>query len=135
MNDHFGFSENLFDGFYFYQLKSSRIVYMLKGELNFNGPITQIGLPVYKGDFPRGYLTNNFLYRFGQFAKKNTITVSEDSILPLINRDTISYNPDYDVKGHQIIKTQHNILGRGWVRNGMLHLDAPKIWRQNFKAL
>ncbi|MBN2280297.1 MAG: hypothetical protein JXQ65_06940 [Candidatus Marinimicrobia bacterium] len=131
----YGWDEKLLNCYNFYTINSGKIIFLLKGNLNITGNITQIGLPVYKGEFPRGYLSNTFLYRFGPYATKNVIEISEEDIQPLLNREGIIIRDNYSGSGPQIVKIGHRILGRGWIRNGQLYLDASKIWRQNLLGL
>lgn len=131
LKNNFGFTEDFFNNVNFYTLENGNIVYMLNNELKYSEKITQIGLPVFKGEFPRGYVTNTFIYRFGKLASKNVIEVKEESILSLVNREGVKVLEASNSKGHHIVKSGNKILGRGWVRDGLLYLDAPKIWRQN----
>jgi len=131
LKNQFGFPDDLFVGKSFYTIENSNIVYMLNSELDFHYKVTQIGIPVFKGEFPKGYVTNNFIYRYGKLAKKNVIEVDDNSIMTLLNREGISLSEENCSKGHHILKSGQKILGRGWIREGMLYFDGSKIWRQN----
>ena len=127
----YGFSKYIFDDYKFYQISKTKIIYMVqKFNISFSN-ITQIGLSVYKGDFPNGYPTNAFLYRFGKYATKNIISIEIDNLPILLDREGIKYFPNHPTFGPQILKTENNIIGRGWTRDGLLYLDAQKIWKQN----
>jgi hypothetical protein len=125
----FGLAINFFEEFDLYELKNTKIIYMLRRQFVDFFEITQIGLPVYKGDFPGGYPTNAFIYRFGQLATKNVVLIKDENLQPLLKREGVAYSST--TLGPQIVRTKKHIIGRGWTRNGRLYLDAPKIWKQN----
>jgi len=127
----YGLPDNSFEKYYFFQINKNKNIYMTtQGEFAYTN-ITQIGLPIYKGDFPKGYPTNAFIYRFGKKARKNVITINEKELTTLLNREGVPYTAPEVNSGAQIIKTPNNIIGRGWTRQGLLYLDTPKIWIQN----
>ena len=133
IDEQFDIPQKIFGDCKFFTLENTNIVYLCNSEILPLKNLRQIGLAIYKGDFPRGYLTNAFVYRFGRYARKNVIEVKKDRLEALINREGINLPAgDYE-KGHWIVKSDHRILGRGWVREGQLYLDVPKIWRQNIK--
>ncbi len=99
-------------------------------DIIFSDKITQIGLPAYKGDFPRGYITNAFIYRFGGAATRNVIDVDRKHLPILLNREGVHID-NLTTSGYRIITSGPHILGRGWVREEKLYMDAPKIWKQN----
>ncbi len=131
LTDHFGFHEKLLQSYGFYELPGNRIIFMSnQRDIIFSDKITQIGLPAYKGDFPRGYITNAFIYRFGGAATRNVVEVDRHHLPILLNRQGIHID-NLTNSGYRIITSGPYILGRGWVRGEKLYMDAPKIWKQN----
>lgn len=127
----FGLPSEIFENKSFYRLGNSTIIYMCEGKLPDLKGITQPGMPVFKGEFPKGYPTNAFIYSYGKFATSNTLEVENQDLEKLLNRDGVMYKPDLPTYGPQIVRLKSKILGRGWTRDRLLYLDASKIWRQN----
>ena len=96
---HFGLSQDIFDHKEFYQMENSSIVYMSEKSIPKLRNITQPGMPIFKGEFPKGYPTNAFVYRYGNLATSNAIEVNEEDIEPLLKREGVKYNPNVPTFG------------------------------------
>ena len=132
LTQQFGFYPDLLAAYYFYDSLENNILFLSnQPEIPRTTNITQIGLPAYKGIYPRGYVTNAFIYRFGKHAVRNVIDINTSLLPALLNREGLPLEKKIDHSGHQIIRSGKYILGRGWLRDGNLYMDAPKIWKQN----
>ncbi len=131
LEEHFGLRKSLFSEYELYQKDGTQRVFLFHGVLNHQQPFVSAGLPIYKGAFPRGYVTNAFIYRFGQFATKNCISVTCEHFEKLLSGDGVTLPETMNNRGYQLILLGNKALGRGWIRQGNLFMAVPKIWRQN----
>ena len=90
-----------------------------------------MGLPLLRQPLPRGLPTTAFLQRFGHLAKKNVIRVDSDAVIPLMQGKSLPWNQGMDKAGPFVLASHLGILGRGWIKQERLLLDAPKEWAKS----
>ncbi len=95
--------------------------------------VESMGIPVMRHPPPRGLPTTAFLQRFGHLARKSVLQVQEEAITSLMLGYSLNWCENGLRDGPFILRCGWIILGRGWIRNGNLHLDAPKEWRKSLQ--
>ncbi|MCF8030116.1 MAG: hypothetical protein K9K39_04395 [Desulfohalobiaceae bacterium] len=90
-----------------------------------------MGLPLLRQPLPRGLPTTAFLQRFGHLAKKNVIRVDPDAVPSLMRGESLPWEQNVAKAGPFILASHLGILGRGWIKQGRLLLDAPKEWAKS----
>jgi len=92
-----------------------------------------MGLPVLRRPLPRGMPTTAFLQRFGHLAEKNLIRVDQEAIIPLMQGKILPWDVETAKAGPCVVASDLAILGRGWIKQGWLVLDAPKEWAKSLE--
>lgn len=93
-----------------------------------------IGLPLLRRPLPRGLPTTAFMQRFGHLAQKNVIRVEPEAIIPLMQGKSLFWDGETAKAGPCIVASEPGILGRGWIKQGWLLLDAPKEWAKSLEG-
>ena len=92
-----------------------------------------LGLPLLRQPLPRGLPTTAFLQRFGHLAKKNVIRVDPDAVTPLMRGKSLPWDQVVAKAGPFILASHLGILGRGWIKQERILLDAPKEWAKSLE--
>jgi hypothetical protein len=94
-----------------------------------------LGLMAFRRPPPRGYPTSTFLRRFGAGAERNVYDVSWEAALQLMHERTLAVRDLDSHSGPWVVRCGQTVIGRGWVRESVLRLDAPKTWRHQLLSL
>jgi len=97
--------------------------------------IETVGLVAFRQPLPRGYPSSAFLRRFGAEATRGCYDVDWPDALRLMHGQAIPRAPLDERAGPYVVRSPRAVLGRGWLREGQLRLDAPKMWRQQLMTL
>lgn len=91
--------------------------------------VEALGLLMMRRPPPRGFPTTGFCQRFGGYATRNIYEFDQETALHLMAGGTLSVEPQDWQGGPYIVRIPEAVVGRGWVREGQLRLDCPKVWR------
>jgi hypothetical protein len=90
-----------------------------------------VGLPLLRQPLPRGLPTTAFVQRFGHLARKNVIQVGSDAVIPLMQGKSLPWGEEVARAGPLVVNSGMGVLGRGWIKQDKLLLDAPKEWAKS----
>lgn len=94
-----------------------------------------LGLMAFRRPPPRGYPTSAFLRRFGAGARRNAYDLDWEAALALMHERSLPVTALDERGGPYVLRCGETVIGRGWVRDNALRLDAPRIWRRQLLPL
>ena len=129
----FGMAPEAFSGYRLWHYPGRPTVWLAAESLvpEHEDDMETLGLPLLRRPLPRGLPTTAFLQRFGHLAGKNVIRVDEDAVIPLMRGESLPWDEGVAKAGPRIVASKPGILGRGWIKQGRLVLDAPKEWAKS----
>jgi hypothetical protein len=132
---HFGMDPEAFRGYRLWHCPGRPAVWLAAKQFvpEQEDGLETVGLPVLRRPLPRGLPTTAFLQRFGHLAEKNVIQVDQEAIIPLMQGKSLPWDGETAKAGPCIIASEPGIVGRGWIKQGRLVLDAPKEWAKSLE--
>jgi hypothetical protein len=128
LDGRFGLEPMLFAEHRFWQRTGSPAIFIAHARCRpVRGVATDVlGLLALRDPPPRGYPTTAFLMRFGMQATRNVYAIDTDTALRLLRDGAIPHLDPETPKGPWIVRTDHAVVGRAWVRDGQLVGEIPK---------
>ncbi|MEF8822504.1 MAG: hypothetical protein V5A14_00685 [Desulfohalobiaceae bacterium] len=126
----FGMDPEAFRGYHLWHYPGRPTVWLAAQEFvpQQEDGLETMGLPVLRRPLPRGLPTTAFLQRFGHLAEKNMIRVDTEAIILLMQGKSLPWDVETAKAGPCVVASDLGIVGRGWIKQGRLVLDAPKEW-------
>ena len=134
LDEEFGIAPSTFDDFRLWHRPGVQSIWIAAGVSSWDSTIKfeTIGIQVTRRPPPKAKPSTYFAQRFGRFAQRNVVDLTEKQLEPFFRGELIETDLVSDKSRYCIVRIGQVALGCGWLSRGRVRSNLPAYWTGEF---